>query len=198
MQGMRSPAVVLLIVGAALHAQQPMPAGIVRGNLVALQGGSVSVRQADGAIYDCSYDKLTFFERNQWPIRSTDLAGGEPVEILSDHQPLTRACYVRMLSVVYAPMKSPRRRRPEREAPRAVWVPHAYLSYAGLVVGSELSTITLKTQNGMQTLRVRADTAYSEAHVPLVNKHVLVRGGRTLEGVLEAYQVIWGDILLVP
>ena len=27
---------------------------------------------------------------------------------------------------------------------------------------------------------------------------VFVRAGRTLEGVLEAYQVTWGEILLVP
>src|ERR1043165_2615523 len=154
---MRSSAVALLIVGAALHAQQPMPAGIVRGNLVALEGGSLSVRQADGNIYDCSYDRLTFFERNQWPIRSTDLTRGEPVEILSDHQPATRMCYVRMLSVVYALPKLTRRRSAEGEAPRAVWIPHAYLSYAGLVVASEPSKITLKTQNGLRTLRLRAD-----------------------------------------
>jgi len=171
-----------------------MPVGILRGNLVAWQNGSLSVRQADGALYDCSYDEHTFFQRNRWPIQSTDLTEGEPVEVLSDRGPVTRACYVRMLSVVYASPKSPRRRAPAAD----VWIPHGYLTYAGLVVKSEDSKITLRTRSGPRTLRLRPDTRYSEASQPLLNKHVFVRAGRTMEGVLEAYQVTWGEILLVP
>jgi hypothetical protein len=191
---MRGLPVTLLLLGAALHAQQTMPVGILRGSLTAWQGGSLSVRQADGAVYDCSYDNHTLFQRNQWPIHSTDLNGGEPVEVLSDRMPVTRTCYVRMLSVVYAPASSPRRPAP----PHEVWVPHGYLTYSGLVVKSEDSKITLKTRSGPRTLLLRADTRYSEAAVPLVNKHVFVRAGRNLQGALEAYQVMWGEILAVP
>jgi hypothetical protein len=43
----------------------------------------------------------------------------------------------------------------------------------------------------------RADTHYSTAAEPLLNKHVFVRAGRTLPGALEAYQVIWGEILIL-
>ena len=39
-----------------------------------------SLRQANGATYDCSYDNHALFQRNQWPIQSSELAGGEPVE----------------------------------------------------------------------------------------------------------------------
>jgi hypothetical protein len=191
---MRGLPVALLILGAALHAQQTMPVGILRGSLVAWQGGSLSVRQADGAVYDCAYDNHTLFQRNQWPIHSTDLTGGEPVEVLSDRKPATRVCYVRMLSVVYTPAKSPRRPAP----PREVWVPRGYLTYSGLVVKHEDSKITLKTRAGTRTLLLRADTRYSEATEPLVNKHVFVRAGRNLQGALEAYQVMWGEILAVP
>jgi hypothetical protein len=191
---MRELPVALLLLGAALHAQQIMPVGILRGSLVAWQEGSLSVRQADGAVYDCAYDNHTLFQRNQWPIHSTDLTGGEPVEVLSDRKPATRACYVRMLSVVYATAKSPRRPAP----PREVWVPRGFLSYSGLVVKNEDSKITLKTRAGTRTLLLRPDTRYSEAAEPLINKHVFVRAGRNVQGALEAYQVMWGEILAVP
>jgi hypothetical protein len=191
---MRGLSVALLLLAADLHAQQPMPVGILRGSLVTWQNGSLSVRQADGVVYDCSYDNHTLFQRNQWPIQSSDLAGGEPVEVVSDRLPATHACYVRIISVVYASPKSPRRRAPAAE----VWVPRGYLTYSGLVVKNENSKITLKTRSGPRTLRLRPDTRYSEASQPLLNKHVFVRAGRSLEGALEAYQVMWGEILLAP
>jgi hypothetical protein len=190
---MRGLSVALFFLGAALYAQEPMPIGILRGNLVAWQSGSLSVRQADGGIYDCSYDSHTLFQRNQWPIRSADLSGGEPVEILSDRKLPALTCYVRMLSVVYTPAKSPRRSPPP---PREVWTPRGYLTYAGLVVKNEDSKITLKTRAGSRTLLLRADTHYSTTAEPLLNKHVFVRAGRNLEGTLEAYQVMWGEILV--
>jgi hypothetical protein len=191
---MRGHSVALLLLTTALHAQQIMPVGILHGTLVTWQDGNLSVRQADGAVYACSYDNHTLFQRNQWPIQSSALVAGEPVEVVSDRWPSTRACYVRMVSVVYASPKSARRRAPASD----VWVPRGYLTYSGLVVKNEDSKITLKTNSGPRTLRLRPDTRYSEASQPLLNKHVFVRAGRNLEGVLEAYQVMWGEILLAP
>ena len=99
-----------------------------------------------------------------------------------------------MRSVVYVTTKSPRRPSP----PREVWVPRGFLSYSGLVVKNEDSKITLKTSAGTRILLLRADTRYSEASEPLINKHVFVRAGRNVQGALEAYQVMWGEILAVP
>jgi hypothetical protein len=163
-----------------------MPIGIIHGNLISSIGGNVSLRQSDGAVYDCSYDSHTLFQRNRWPIHSTDLSGGEPVEILSDRN-AARTCYVRMLSVVYTLPKSPRRQAPARDT----WTPHGYLTYSGLVVKSEDSKITLKTRTGPRILLLRPDTHYSDATEPLINKHVFVRAGRTPQGALEAYHVVW-------
>jgi hypothetical protein len=181
------------VAAGVLHAQQAMPVGIVHGNLISSAGGNLSVRQSDGAVYDCSYDNHTLFQRNRWPIRSTDLNGGEPVEVLSDRKP-AQACYVRMLSVVYALPKSPRRPAPARDA----WIPHGYLTYSGLVVENAGSKLTLQTRAGPRTLLLRPDTHYSDATETLINKHVFVRAGRTPQGSLEAYQVMWGEILTSP
>jgi hypothetical protein len=178
-----------LVLAESLHGQQSMPVGIIHGSLISLAGGNLSVRETSGVVYDCSYDSHTLFQRNQWPIHSTDLSGGEPVEILSDRKP-ARSCYVRMVSVVNIPQ--PKRHVPQREA----WVPHGYLTYSGLVVKAEASTVTLKTRSGLRTLQLRGDTHYTEATEPLLNKHVFVRAGRTLQGALEAYQIVWGEIFL--
>jgi len=199
MHGMRGLPAALLVFGAVLPAQETMPIGLLRGSLIEWQGGSLSVRQANGAVYDCVYDNHTLFQRNERPIQSTDLNGGEPVEVLSDRWPGTRTCYVRMLSVVYTLPKSPRRTVPQGVAPAIeVWVPQGYLTYSGLVAKRENSKITLKTRAGPLTLLLHSKTRYTDAAAPLVNKHVYVRAGRNVQGQLEAYQVIWGEILTVP
>jgi hypothetical protein len=183
----------IALTSAIAYAQQTMPSGIVRGSVVAAADGSLSVRQSDGTVYDCSYDRLTLFQRNHWPIRAADLNGGEPVEILADRKSAV-PCYVRMLSVVYPSLPTPRR----RALPKEVWRPHGYLSYSGLVVSRDGAMFTIKTAAGLRILRLRADTHYSDATEPLVNKHVFVRAGRNQQGALEAYQVVWGEILAVP
>lgn len=186
----------ILLFAGSLFGQQTMPSGIVRGSIVAAAGGSLSIRQPDGMVYDCSYDRLTLFQRNHWPIRAVDLNGGEPVEILADRKAAdftaTTPCYVRMLSVVYPPPPSPRHRFPPKDA----WKPHGYLSYSGRVVAADGGMLTIKTSAGPRTLRLRTDTHYSDATESLVNKHVFVRAGRNQQGTLEAYQVVWGGILV--
>jgi hypothetical protein len=191
---MRWLAGAFFVLGVGLQAQQTMPVGILHGSLVSLEGGSLSVREANGAVLDCFYDDHTLFQRNSWPVHADDLNAGEPVVVLSDHKPGTHVCYTRMLSVVYT-LPTPRRRpRP----PRETWTPRGYLTYSGLVVKQEDSRITIKTRDGSRTLLLRADTRYSDATEPLVNKHVFIRAARNIQGALEAYQIAWGEILSVP
>jgi hypothetical protein len=104
-----------------------------------------------------------------------------------------------MLSVVYTLPKSPRRAVPQGVPPAIeVWLPQGYLTYSGLVAKRENSKITFKTRAGPLTLLLHSNTRYTDAAAPLVNKHVYVRAGRNVQGQLEAYQVIWGEILRVP
>jgi hypothetical protein len=196
----------LVLCSASLNAQQAMPVGFVRGSLISWQGstafGNLTVQRADGAVYGCSYDAHTLFQRDQWPIHIADLAAGEPVEVLSDQK--SRVCYTRVLSVV--------RRMPEPEG----WRPHAVarvregfqprgnLTFGGVVVDSASGTIAIRTRTGETTLLLRSDTRFLgdgvrlETPQPLLNKHVFITAGRDIYGLLEAYQIVWGEILVVP
>jgi hypothetical protein len=194
---------VFLLISIPILAGEMMPVGMIRGRLLTWQGGSLSVRGADGAVYDCSYDNHTLFQRNHWPIQAADLQGGEPVEVLSDRKPGTHACYARVLSVTtVAPPHDARRARNAAGASRTdAWMPRGHLTFSGLVVQQDGEQVTLKTREGLQTLRLRSDTRYSADGVrlqqpePLLNRHVFIRAGRNLQGALEAYQVMWGEIL---
>jgi len=202
------PIALLLVAGGALCAQtQNLPVGVVRGHFQSWQGtatdGSFVLRKSDGALYGCSYDAHTLVQRNQWPIRLVELTGGEPVEVVSDHKFGSRACYARMLSVNYARFQ-PEGWRP-RPKPKSIdsFRPHGSLTFAGVVAGISQDAITLRTQDGQTILRLRPDTRFSgeglrqEVSPALINKHVFVRGDRNMDGVLEAYHVVWGQILSV-
>jgi hypothetical protein len=114
-------------------------------------------------------------------------------------------CYARMLSVVYvAPVALGHenvavRRQTRREPPLAPAL-RGYLTFSGMVLRADASAMTIRTREGDRTLLLRGDTRYSENGIgledagPLVNRHVFVRGGRTLAGEVEAYQVMWGEI----
>jgi hypothetical protein len=196
----------LVLCGAPLLSQQLMPVGFVRGSLISWQGsaalGNLTVQRADGAVYDCSYDAHTLFQRDQWPIHVADLNAGEAVEVLSDRKSL--ACYARMLSVVHR-MPEPEGWRPHAVArPREGFQPRGNLTFGGVVVDSPGGTITIKTRAGERTLLRRPDTRFSgdgvrlQAPESLLNKHVFIRAGRDKDGALEAYQIVWGEIFFVP
>jgi hypothetical protein len=183
-------------------AQESMPRGIVRGTLVSWEGsaaaGALTVRSADGVVYGCSYDRHTYFERNHWLAGVSSLAAGDPVEVVADRRPGSIACYVRMLLVI---VETPPRRRLAIGRPAESFQPHGNLSFAGVVLRRDLGTLTLKTRTGERTLLLRSDTRYLGEGVRVdpaslsVNMHVFVRAGRNLDGDVEAYQVVWGEIL---
>ncbi len=192
--------VIFLSTALAIYAwADPLPVGFTRGSLLSIHSGSLEVRRADGVIYDCAYDAHTFFQRDRWPIQAGQLIAGEPVEVLSDRTPGTRACYTRMLSVVHAVRGRTSLPQPPEPAPL-----RGSLTLAGLVIGENAASVTVRTRSGQRTLRLRPDTSYSHngsrlaAREPLTNQHVFVRAGRGSNGALEAYQIMWGEILSVP
>ncbi|MEQ1948068.1 MAG: hypothetical protein ABL995_12815 [Bryobacteraceae bacterium] len=209
---MRLRLLLLAFSCVPLTAQQSLPVGIMHGHLLALNdhpspergarsSGDLVVQAADGTTYGCAYDAHTLFERDHDVIRADHLRPGDPVEVVSDRR--TGGCYTRMLTVndLPVPKMSPAR----RPAGRLVNLqPRGYVTISGLVVRANETSITVRTRSGEKTLLLRADTLYSidgvrlDAPESALNKHVFIRAGRDLHETLEAYQVMWGEALLVP
>ena len=191
-----------LLFVAVLHAQTSMPVGILNGQFVAWSGsassGVLTVRNQNRT-YSCRYDAQTYVERSNEPIAVTGLSANDPVEVLADRQAGSADCYTRMVHVVS--LRPVRRadafagRLPEPERPRGD------LSFGGVVARIGPGLMTLRTRTGEVRISLRADTRYVAGGVDrdrgalTVNMRVFVRAGHNLDGDIEAYQVVWGNIV---
>jgi len=80
--------------------------------------------------------------------------------------------------------------------------PRGTMTLSGLVRGVKSNVLTLKSRTGnYETIQLRPDTRYStegqtaEAGNLRVNTLVFVRCGKNVENQVEAYHVVWGEIL---
>jgi hypothetical protein len=188
---------LLGLLATSLGAQTSMPVGIVRGSVVAAGAGQLTIRNGQNTVYGCSYDSRTYFERNHWPIAAAALAAGDPVEVLADRKSGSENCYARTVQVVYPSPRAPRLARPQAEG----FTLHGDLTAGGIVLYHGARTLTLRTRNGEMTFHLRPDTRFlcdglrRDPEALTVNTHAFIRGARNLDGDLEAYQVVWGQIM---
>ena len=197
--------IAIAIFAAPLCRPSDMPKGLFRGQMVSWEGSPASgillARDNAGTVEGCSFDSLSILELSRQRISVAKLEPGDPVEIITDHKPGSRDCYIRMLQVI-PPAGPPHRvnavaRRP---AP-AIDIPRGDRTVSGVIIRRDSSSITLRTRDGEQTLLLRKDTRYladgaqQDSGALAVNTRVFVRAGRTLDGGVQAYQVMWGDLV---
>jgi hypothetical protein len=198
-----------------------MPPGVFRGALLSRQGDdragdlTLRVRRA-GAHTDedadeatdlvCHYDAHTYIARDHHRIAVSSLSGREPLEILANRKPGSQFCYASMVQVIdpEAERTAERARQFEKQNPNArvfFFTPRGDRTFAGVVMRLTARSLMLRTRTGETLLALRPDTRYwangqGATRADLrVNTHVFVRAGQSLDGVVEAYQVMWGEIL---
>ena len=200
---MRLSAMIAVGLAAApLGSPADMAKGLFRGRMVSWEGsltkGVLLARNSAGTVEGCGYDSLSYLELSRRRITVAKLEPGDPLEILIDHKPGSRDCYIRMLQVV-PPAPPPNRVSPVVRRP-ALEPPRGDRTVSGVIIRNNPRSITLRTREGEQTLLLRKDTRYladgapQDAAALTVNTRVFVRAGRNLEGGIEAYQVVWGEI----
>ena len=178
---------------------------VLRGPLVSREQASLRVELAAGQIAECAFDIRTSMERDGQRIEAGALAIGDRLEIVADQRPT--GCYARTLHVLDVPSQNPiAGRRPsmkrEYSSPTDRYAPRGDMTVTGLVVELTEQWLTIRTRSeGNKQFLLRHDTRYvgegmRTAREALARStRVFVRAGRNFEGVVEAYQVIWGEIL---
>lgn len=200
----------VLVCLAAIAAAQQAPIGIVRGDLVAWRptssGGQLNVKTADGKVYECSFDSKTYFERDNQRVTPGVMTDGDRLEIVSDRKPGQQNCYARTVHVMDAASisLSPTARQRFRRSPSPTesFAPRGDLTFSGTVVRLDGNRLMLKTRSeGEKSLLLRADTRYIsdgqrvEIDSLKRNTRVFIRAGRNLDDDIEAYQIVWGNIV---
>jgi len=201
-------AALLLAVSAA--GQQPRPGAIIRGKLLECDStaatGELSVRSPDNEVFRLRFDAHTYFERSAERISAAKLRTGDTLEIVSDSTPGGAMLYARTIHVLEperppSPRTSYGRVRMLRNPIEHI-APSGNLTLSGLVAKLNDQRIVLRTRSeGEKLIYLRADTRFLESGSPVgisslkPNTRVFVRGSKNIDDEIEAYQVIWGEIL---
>jgi hypothetical protein len=209
---MRLFTATLLLIMGQIAAQENAPIGILRGDLVEWSGtpraGWLTFRTADNRILECSFDERTWFEHENERIIISGMKAGDHLELVADRQPPSTRCYARTVQILDA--KIPRRnaagkpRLQLHNTATELLAPRGDMTFSGIVLVMNGNWLTLRTRDkGKQVLLLRPDTRYLGGGLPLERSNldpqtrVFVRAGRNLDGDVEAYTIVWGDILEV-
>ena len=190
------PVILALVILAAANWQaQAGGPGFVRGVVLQVDKREMSVRSNPGEIYRFSFDSRTWIERARERIPAAALHQGDLLEVVSDRDSRVPQ-YARMIHVLD---RTPDPRKARRAALREQ---RDEVSYSGVTIGRADQQITLRTPlDGLQRFSLIPDTqfVFSGALVGRAvleaQTHVLVRAVQRANGEMEAYQVIWGELL---
>jgi hypothetical protein len=195
--------IVTAVLAGPLCRPADMPKGLFYGKMVSWEGsltkGVLLARNTAGTVEGCGYDALSILELSRQRVTVAKLEAGDPLEIITDHKPGSRDCYIRMLQVI-PPAPPPGRMNTVARRP-AIQPFQGDRTISGFIVRRDARSITLRTRQGEQTLLLRKDTRYlgdgaqQDAGALAVNARVFVRAGLNLDGGIEAYQVMWGEIV---
>jgi hypothetical protein len=195
-----------LLLLAPLAAQPALVRGVLLERDPQLAGGQFSVRLSDNQVFRYQFDRKTYVEREKQLIDVPRLVPGEKVEVVSDIVPGSSLRYARTIHVMEDAPKAPRpmtagRLRAYRPTEERA-LPVGTLTFSGVVFRLNPERIVLHVREGLdQTIQLRKDTRFVQNGEMVdsaslhMNMRVFVRAGKDLYNQVEAYQIVWGNIL---
>jgi hypothetical protein len=195
-----------LFIALTLMAQERPPLETVRGEVLERSGdekkGDFSIRLENNRVYWCLYDGGTRIEGT-----SGQLSPGDRVAMKAEMSADNSLCYAREISVaVRVPsaleeeVRQLLRKKPGTLG--SVLFPRGNLTFAGVVLKVTPDRLTVQTrQSGREVFILRADTDFTTGGVAAdrsactVNMRIFIRAGRSFQNELEAFQVVWGEIV---
>jgi hypothetical protein len=162
--------------------------------------GELVFRNAENRVFECSFDDRTLFERGAEATTISLADRGARVELLPQFHG-SGSCYARSVRFQSTPLRT--LKRPEHVYPQMDPIaPRGDLTFAGVVVKVGPRALLLRTRsNERKRILLRPDTRFLgegqsvECGNLTVNTPVFIRAGRNFEDEVEAYQIVWGEIL---
>jgi len=206
---------LLVALPFVLNAQPPL--GIVHGRVLecdsAKPAGQLSIRTKKNQVYRFSFDAKTYAERGEQQSSITAIKPGDEVEIICDKTPEATLRYARTVHIVdqkpqtaqlaQLRMAAERLQAYSYSSPLDDLFPRGNLTFSGVVRQLNDERLVLRTRtDGDKVIYLRPDTRYlaDGARVQVstlkLNTRVFVRAGTNLDNEIEAYQVVWGQILM--
>jgi hypothetical protein len=200
---------IVIFAAATAMAQENAPSGFLHGQLLSWTGtpraGEFTFQVPENRVYFCSYDEKTYFEREKRHITIAGTEKGDRLEVVSDQRMGSSVCYARTVHI----MDDPRivKRPGVRPRPRPVTAPdlaatRGTMNFSGVVLKATPEMLYMRSRAGERSyVRLRPDTRYLMEGQPAevgslrANLVVFVRAGKNLDNEVEAYQVVWGQIL---
>ena len=193
---------------------EPAPrfSGVTRGILLECDApgamGQFSVRAGGtNEVYRFAFDAKTYLERDSRRISIGGLQKGDTLEVVSDRDENMPVHYARTVHVIET-RPAPRlpltagRSRLYQASPIDLIAPRGNITFAGVVTKLTADRVVLHTRlDGLKTVLLRLDTRYLESGTVAdaadlkPTTRVFVRAGKNLDDQIEAYQIIWGDIM---
>ncbi len=200
---------IIIFVAATAIAQENAPSGFLRGQLLSWTGtphaGEFTFQAIQNRVYFCSYDEKTYFEREKRHITIAGTEKGDRLEVVSDRRQGSTVCYARTVHIMDEPriVKLPGvRPRPRQVTALDLAATRGTLTLSGVVLKVTPEMLFMRSRAGERSaIRLRPDTRYLMEGQPAevgslrANLVVFIRAGKNLDNEVEAYQVVWGQIL---
>jgi hypothetical protein len=186
---------------SSLGAQQPM--GIIEGHLEGIESSILRLRLTGGKTVECRIDGRTYIDRERRRLTVNELKIEDFLELVTERAGTAPACFARMIHVANLGRRFPGRDK-VGSVRRATedFFPRGEVQLHGVARDVQLGWLEIKPkQEDSLRFKIRPDTVFLRDGQEVVlgqlprNQPVSIRGGYTLGGDLEVYQVTWGTIL---
>lgn len=186
--------ILAMLCFAALAQDSPVVRGVVVRRELGIKSGVLTVRLAEDRVLRFRFDAETYVERENRPSDPEQLRAGDKVEVVSDAAPGAAMRTAQSIHVLTPQLVQ--HRRPPLETPKGD------LTFSGLVLRLGNSRLVLHQRDNEDVeIVLRSDTRYLDNGEAVTvqnlkpNMRVSVRGGKSVAGNVEAYQVVWGSML---
>lgn len=190
-----------LLGHSPLSAQQPM--GIIEGHLEGIESSILRLRLGSGKTVECRIDGRTYIDRDRRRLTANELKTEDFLELVTERAGTAPACFARMIHVANLSRRFPGRDK-VGSVRRATedFFPRGEVQLYGVARDVQPGWLEVKPrQEEALRFKIRPDTVFLRDGQEVLpgqlprNQPVSLRGGYTLAGDLEVYQVAWGTIL---